>query len=178
MSKSNETAETRRKTQVNSIHEGYLDSLTPYDVKGSLSVTIMYWLRVLRVRWLLPRGVTWGHKRTLLNTVNSKLRDVHEFGNRVCVESVAKLLPCITKTGQMVFLKCACPTPKFVGVTVTLLTMSLNRFYFATIMSAELRSDGVTNLLPSCCVICNSSTMEASHNKVTTKWAWPLCGLF
>lgn len=124
MSKSNETAETRRKTQVNSIHEGYLDSLTPYDVKGSLSVTIMYWLRVLRVRWLLPRGVTRGHKRTLQNTVNSKLRDVHEFGNRVCVESVAKLLPCITKTGQMVFLKCACPTPKFVGVTVTLLTMS------------------------------------------------------
>ena len=35
---------------MNSIHVGYLDSLTPYDVKGSLSVTIIYWLRVLRDR--------------------------------------------------------------------------------------------------------------------------------
>lgn len=36
----------------------------------------------------------------------------------------------------------------------------------------------MTNLRPSCCVICNSNTMEASRNQVTTKWAWPLCGLF
>ena len=36
MSKSNETAETRRKTQVNSVHEGHLDGLIPHGVKGPL----------------------------------------------------------------------------------------------------------------------------------------------
>ena len=36
MSKSNETAETRRKTQVNSVHEGHLDGLMPHAVKGPL----------------------------------------------------------------------------------------------------------------------------------------------
>ena len=39
------------------------------------------------------------------------------------MESVAKFFPCITKTGQMVFVKCAFPPPKFMDVTVTLLTM-------------------------------------------------------